>query len=91
MENNWILPEGGPSVFDLKCDFIGSRGSFVIDASHHAAVQKVTAERTLYPDAFVAPTVHGRASGFGAESIRHFLVAVATRHVFQHFGFAFGQ
>ncbi len=76
MENNWILPEGGPSIFDLKCDFIGSRGSFVIDASHHGAVQKQTAERAVYPDSFVAPTVHGRPTGFGAESIRHFATSI---------------
>lgn len=75
LENGWILPESGPSVFDLKCEFIGSRGAFFIDGSHHGAIQKQT-DRAVFPDAFVAPTVHGRPTGFGAESIRHFAQCV---------------
>jgi predicted dehydrogenase len=71
VENCWILPESGPSLFDLKCEFIGSRGSYFIDGSHHGAMQKQT-ERAAYPDALVAPVIHGQPSGFGAESIRHF-------------------
>lgn len=71
MENAWILPESGPSVFDLKCQFVGARGAFFIDGSHHGAVQK-QAQQASYPDAFVAPTVNGQPVGFGAESIRHF-------------------
>lgn len=75
LENGWILPESGPSVFDLKCDFVGSRGAVFIDASHHGAVQKQN-DQASYPDAFVAPAVHGRPVGFGAESIRHFASSV---------------
>ena len=71
LENAWILPECNPSLFDLKCQFIGSRGAFYIDGSHHGAVQKQTRQVT-YPDAFVMPMVQGQPSGFGAESIRHF-------------------
>ena len=71
MENCWILPESGPSLVDLKCELVGSRGAIFIDGSHHGAVQKQTA-RTTYPDAFVAAEVHGAPVGFGAESIRHF-------------------
>lgn len=76
LENAWILPEGAPSVFDLKCEFVGAEGAFFIDGSFHGA-QKVRA-RTTYPDALVAPTVHGRPAGFAAESIRHFARCVLT-------------
>ncbi len=71
LENCWILPESGPSVFDLKCDFIGSKGSIVIDASHNGSIQKQTG-KAAYLDAFVAPEVFGCPTGFGADSIRHF-------------------
>jgi predicted dehydrogenase len=77
LENGWILPECGPSAFDLKCEFIGSRGAYFMDGSHHGAVQKQT-QRVDYPDALVSPTIHGRPGGFGAESIRHFAACVMT-------------
>jgi predicted dehydrogenase len=76
LENAWILPESGPSVFDLKCQFVGSRGAFFIDGSHHGAVQKQT-DRAAYLDAFVAPMVNGQPVGFGADSIRHFARCIA--------------
>jgi predicted dehydrogenase len=71
MENAWILPECGPSIFDLKCQFVGSRGAFFIDGSHHGATEKQT-DRTTYPDTFVLPTIQGQPAGFASESIRHF-------------------
>jgi len=74
LENAWILPAGAPSVFELKCEFIGDKGAFYIDGSHHGA-QKIV-DRVIYPDALVAPQVHGRPVGFAAESIRHFVRCV---------------
>jgi predicted dehydrogenase len=71
MENAWILPECGPSIFDKKCQFIGSRGAFFIDASTHRATEKQTHQVT-YPDNFVLPTLNGQPAGFASESIRHF-------------------
>jgi predicted dehydrogenase len=78
LENGWILPESGPSIFDLKCDFIGSDGAMFIDGSHHRAVQKQTI-KAGYPDVFVTPNVHGRPTGFGTESIRHFANSVMKK------------
>ncbi len=72
IENSWILPESGPSIFDLKCEFIGSQGAYSIDASHHGAVKKST-HKVEYPDLFVSPTIHHHPMGFGTESIRHFV------------------
>ncbi len=71
LQNGWILPDSGPSIFDLKFEFVGSKGSISVDGSHHRAVQKQTG-RLLYPDVLVAPMVHGQPVGFAAESIRHF-------------------
>lgn len=75
MENAWILPECGPSVFDLKCQFIGSAGAFFIDGSHHGATVKQTRQLSN-PDNFVLPTIHGAPSGFASESIRHFAQSI---------------
>jgi predicted dehydrogenase len=77
IENCWILPEGEPSVFDLKCDVIGSKGAFHIDGSHHGAARLVTG-RVTHPDVLVAPTIHGEPVGFAAESIRHFARCVMS-------------
>ncbi|HZO91841.1 MAG TPA: Gfo/Idh/MocA family oxidoreductase [Chthonomonadaceae bacterium] len=77
VENSWILPESGPSVVDMKCQFLGSRGAFYLDGARHGAIQKHT-DRASYPDAFVTPTLYGRPMGFGAESIRHFAQCVMT-------------
>ena len=71
VENCWILPEGGPSIVDIQCEFVGSKGAMVINAARSGAVDKHT-DKTNYPDAFVMPTVQGQPAGFGAESIRHF-------------------
>ena len=77
IENCWILPEGEPSVFDLKCDVIGSKGAFHIDGSHHGAARLVMSS-AANPDVLVAPRIHGVPTGFAAESIRHFAACVAT-------------
>lgn len=71
VENCWILSDGGPAIVDLQCQFVGSKGTFVINNSRHGAAQKQT-DRTLFPDVFVSPLVFGRPTGLGAESIRHF-------------------
>ncbi len=77
IENCWILPDGEPSVFDLKCDLIGSNGAFHIDGSHHGAARLIGSGASN-PDVLVAPRIHGRPTGFAAESIRHFAECVTT-------------
>jgi len=78
MENSWILPDGEPSIFDLKCEITGDKGRILIDGSHHRALQKFTSKSGSYLDVLVAPEVQGRTVGFGAESIRHFVDCVAS-------------
>jgi predicted dehydrogenase len=70
IENAWILPEGAPSIFELKCEVIGENGAYYIDGNLHGA-QKILS-RTVYPDGLVAPVVYGKPAGFAVESIRHF-------------------
>lgn len=75
MENCWILPESGPSIVDLKCNLIGSKGSMNLDTSHHRAVE-IQTDKARYLDAFVGVEVFGKPVGFGAASIRHFVESI---------------
>jgi len=75
MENCWILPESGPSIVDLKCNLIGSKGSMNLDTSHHRAVE-IQTDKARYLDAFVGVEVFGKPVGFGAASIRHFAESI---------------
>lgn len=75
MENCWILPESGPSIVDLKCELVGSKGAMYIDSSHHRAVEKQT-DKARYLDAFVGTEVFSKPTGFGTSSIRHFAESV---------------
>lgn len=81
MENCWILPETSPNVFDLKFEIVGTRGSAYVDGSHHRMFQRFTADQAAFPDVGVAADVHGRPTGFGTESIRHFVDCVLNDRV----------
>ncbi|NYF16628.1 putative dehydrogenase [Microbacterium sp. AK009] len=76
LENCWILPESSPSVFDMKVQLIGSRGTFHIDGSHSGVVEQ-WAEKTSYLDPFAYLEVFGEPVGFATSSIRHFVSSVA--------------
>jgi len=76
LENCWILPESGPSVADLKIQFVGSTGSLLIDGTHHRMIE-LQADKAEYLDATAAIDVFGVPSGFATESIRHFAAPVA--------------
>ena len=76
IENGWILPKTTPSIIDLKCEIVGSKGALYLDASHSRTLEKYTEVQASYPDVLVMPTVHGERKGFAAESIRHFIDCV---------------
>jgi predicted dehydrogenase len=76
IENSWILPNSTPSLVDVKCQVIGSKGAIYIDATHNRALEKYTETDAGFPDILVMPSVYGRQQGFAAESIRHFVECV---------------
>jgi predicted dehydrogenase len=78
VENAWILPDGEPTIVDVKCEIIGDAGRILIDGTHHGALQKYTSTSGKFGDAFVKPEIHGRPVGFGSESIRYFIDCVAN-------------
>ena len=73
IENSWILPNTTPSLVDVKCELVGSKGAIYIDATHNRALEKYTEDGGGYPDILVMPTIYGQQQGFAAESIRHFI------------------
>ena len=77
IENCWIMSESMPTVFDFKLELIGSEGTVFADCSSHRMVQKYVKAGASYPDVAVRVNIHGRAAGFGVESIRAFVRAVA--------------
>ncbi len=73
VENCWIVPNSTPSLFDLKCEVIGTEGAVYIDASHHRALETYGRTKGDYPDLFVCPELRGQVKGFALESIRDFV------------------
>jgi len=73
MENSWISPNANPTLNDIKCNILGSKGMVAIDASHHNLIQKFTDTKAEIPDILIRNTVHGKVKGFAYESIRDFV------------------
>jgi predicted dehydrogenase len=72
IENCWLLPPTAPSVFDLKCEIVGSRASISIDTSSNRAVEITDGEGVRHVEILGGPVVHGKQTGFMTESIKHF-------------------
>jgi len=72
VENCWLLPQSAPSVFDLKCEIVGSEATINIDTSSNRTVEIAGKESLRYAEVLGAPWVHGRQVGFMVESVRHF-------------------
>ena len=80
LENAWILPETEPSVFNLKFEILGSKGSVYINTSDHRLMQQFTTENASLPDV-LGITFGGespRLSGFVLEAIARFVDAVVS-------------
>lgn len=77
LENGWVLPNTAPNIIDFKTEMIGTDGVLYTDGSHHRILQKYTQDNASYPDVLVSPTVHGKPTGFGIESIRAFAECIA--------------
>lgn len=76
IENCWIVSDSYPNIFELKCEIVGSDGTFYIDGSSHRMIEKYGADGGSYPDILVLPEVRGKQMGFAAESIRSFIDCV---------------
>ena len=77
VENCWIVAENAPNVFDFKGEFIGSKGSTYVNASHHRMIEKYTEDSSGFPDVTGVVDINGKPTGFCTASIEHFIDCVA--------------
>jgi predicted dehydrogenase len=76
VENCWIVNESSPSVFDFQCEFIASKGSAYVNASHNRTVEIYTNRGVQLPDVAGAPDRYGKPVGFAVAAIEHFIECV---------------
>lgn len=78
IENCWILNPSTPSVFDFQCEFVASRGTAYVNASHHRMMEVYTDQGAALPDVAGAPDLYGKPVGFCVAAIEHFIQCVAS-------------
>jgi predicted dehydrogenase len=81
VENCWIMSNAFPTVADLKCEFVGSEGTALFSTvksdtvefySDHPLRPYASSPGVMFPDTNVVMDIHGKATGFGVESILYF-------------------
>ena len=78
IENCWIVAENAPNVFEFKGEFIGSKGSIYVNASHHRMIEKYTPSGAGFPDVAGIVVTNGKPEGFCISSIEHFIDCVVN-------------
>jgi len=78
IENQWILPDTFPSLYDFNVELVGTKGTLFIDTSQNRCIQKFTDQKCEYPDVLAVPILHGRLTGFATEAISHFVECVVS-------------
>ena len=77
IENSWILPESGPTVFEFTTEIVGTKGKIDIDTARNGCIIKSTRGKYLYPDPVLPCRGPGQMRGFGHTAIDHFISCVA--------------
>jgi predicted dehydrogenase len=78
IENCWIVAENAPNIFEFKGEFIGSKGSTYVNASHHRMIEKYTSAGAGFPDVAGIVEMNGKPAGFCISSIEHFIDCVVN-------------
>jgi len=78
VENCWIVNESSPSVFDFQSEFIATKGSAYVNASHNRTVEIYTDRGIQLPDIMGAPDRYGKPIGFAVAAIEHFIDCVVS-------------
>jgi predicted dehydrogenase len=73
IENCWILSESSPSIYELKGEFVGTKGCTYANISHNRVVEKFTSQGAQLPDVLGSPDLYGKPVGFCTASIEHFI------------------
>ncbi len=77
LENSWILPESGPTVFEFTAEIVGTKGKIDIDTARNGCMIKSTPGKYQDPDLFCLVEIAGQMKGFGHTAIDHFISCVA--------------
>jgi predicted dehydrogenase len=78
VENCWVVNESSPSVFDFQSEFIATKGSAYVNASHNRTVEVYTDRGIQLPDVAGAPDLYGKPVGFAVAAIEHFIDCVVN-------------
>jgi predicted dehydrogenase len=78
LETCWIISEKAPNVFEFSGEFVGSKGSTFVNASHHRMIEKYTELGAGYPDVSGIVDVEGKPTGFCIAAISHFIDCVVN-------------
>ena len=78
IENCWIVSEKAPNVFEFSGEFIGSKGSAFVNASHHRMIEKYSDEGSGFPDVAGIVDSYGKPAGFCISPIEHFIDCVVN-------------
>jgi len=78
VENCWIVNESSPSVFDFQSEFIATKGTAYVNASHNRTVEIYTDRGVQLPDVAGAPDRYGQPVGFAVAAIEHFIDCVVN-------------
>ena len=78
LENCWILSEKSPNVYEFKAEFIGTKCSTYVNASHHRMIERYSDNETGFPDVSGAVDIYGRPYGFGIRPAEHFIDCVVN-------------
>jgi predicted dehydrogenase len=78
IENCWIISEKAPNVFEFSGEFVGTKGSTFINASHHRMIEKYTELESGYPDVSGIVDMDGKPTGFCIAAISHFIDCVVN-------------
>jgi predicted dehydrogenase len=78
IENCWIISEKAPNVFEFSGEFVGTKGSTFLNASHHRMIEKYTDLGAEYPDVIGIVDIDGKPNGFCIAAIEHFIDCVAN-------------
>lgn len=73
IENGWITPDGNPSIIDVKCNILCTKGLVNIDLSSNNFLNIFTEDRVINPDFWIKPNYYGLVYGIVFESIRDFV------------------
>jgi len=78
VENCWILDEHTPSICDLQCEVVGSKGTAYVNAINHRMAEVYSAKGAELPDVSAAADLYGKPVGFAVASIQHFVDCVVN-------------